>query len=132
MRTYRYRQLKSAGVPFTYKHLRTLEGRDGFPRHFNIGENSVAWVADEVDAWVALRVRRRHNNNTPTHRTEEIPQLPQPHQDDAADCAGLAEVAHILTKEAARRGVSVAEMVGRMVDHLVDRPAPDAPLNATS
>jgi prophage regulatory protein len=58
MRTYRFRELKSAGVPFTRKHVAHLEKRNGFPMHFNIGENSIAWVADEVDRWVEERVRR--------------------------------------------------------------------------
>ena len=59
VRIYRYRDLKGAGVPFTRKHITALEKRDDFPPHFELGENSVAWVADEVDRWVETRVRSR-------------------------------------------------------------------------
>jgi prophage regulatory protein len=59
MRVYRFRELKLHGVPFTRKHITTLEKNSKFPAHFDLGENTVAWVADEVDAWVEARVRGR-------------------------------------------------------------------------
>jgi predicted DNA-binding transcriptional regulator AlpA len=59
MRVYRFRDLKGAGVPFTRKHVNHLEKNGKFPRHFNIGDNSVGWVADEVGGWVEDRVRGR-------------------------------------------------------------------------
>ena len=59
MRLYRYRDLKSAGVPYTRKHLIDLEKREQFPARVRLGENSIAWVADEVDAWVEARIRAR-------------------------------------------------------------------------
>jgi predicted DNA-binding transcriptional regulator AlpA len=59
MRLYRFRALKGAGVPFTRKHVTHLEQHGKFPRHFKIGENSVSWVAEEVDRWVEDRIRGR-------------------------------------------------------------------------
>jgi hypothetical protein len=59
MRIYRFRDLRGAGVPFTRKHVRTLEQLDQFPRHVNFGVSTVAWLADEVDEWVATAVRDR-------------------------------------------------------------------------
>jgi prophage regulatory protein len=59
MRIYRFHQLRGAGVPFTRKHVRTLEKVDQFPRHVNFGVSTVAWIADEVDEWVEERVRDR-------------------------------------------------------------------------
>jgi hypothetical protein len=59
MRTYGFRDLKPAGVPFTRKHITTLEKRAEFPMHFNVGVNSVLWVAYEVDAWVERKIRAR-------------------------------------------------------------------------
>jgi predicted DNA-binding transcriptional regulator AlpA len=59
MRLYRFRDLKGAGVPFTRKHVTHLEKLGKFPSHFKIGENSVTWIADEVDRWVEDRIRRR-------------------------------------------------------------------------
>jgi predicted DNA-binding transcriptional regulator AlpA len=61
MRVYRFPELKPAGVPFTRKHVTTLEKRGQFPMHFNVGENSVAWLADEVDRWVDEKVRGRRS-----------------------------------------------------------------------
>jgi predicted DNA-binding transcriptional regulator AlpA len=59
MRVYRFRELKGAGVPFCRKHIAHLENLGDFPMHFNIGKNTIAWVAGEVDQWVEERVRRR-------------------------------------------------------------------------
>jgi predicted DNA-binding transcriptional regulator AlpA len=59
MRIYRYRDLKPAGVPFTRKHVSYLEKAGQFPRHFDIGENTVGWIADEVDGWVEEKIRHR-------------------------------------------------------------------------
>lgn len=34
--------------------------RDGdFPKRVKIGKNAVAWVAEEIDAWIAARVADR-------------------------------------------------------------------------
>jgi prophage regulatory protein len=59
MRIYRFRDLRGAGVPFTRKHVRTLELLDQFPRRVAFGASTVAWVADEVDAWVEEKIRDR-------------------------------------------------------------------------
>lgn len=58
-RVYRFRDLKPAGVPYTRKHITTLEKRGAFPMHFALSEFSVAWVAAEVDAWIEDKIRRR-------------------------------------------------------------------------
>jgi prophage regulatory protein len=59
MRLYRYPDLKPRGIPWTNKHLITLEKRGDFPRRVQLGSNTVAWVADEVDGYVADRVSAR-------------------------------------------------------------------------
>jgi prophage regulatory protein len=58
-RLYRHRDLKARGISFTPKHIRTLERAGRFPRRIDLGEHSVAWVAEEVDAWVEQKVRAR-------------------------------------------------------------------------
>jgi predicted DNA-binding transcriptional regulator AlpA len=58
-RVYRFRELRAAGVPFTRKHVTTLEKRGEFPQHFNITRFSVAWVAEEIDDWVSRAIRSR-------------------------------------------------------------------------
>jgi prophage regulatory protein len=59
MRIYRFRDLRPAGVHFVRKHIRDLELRGEFPQRFKLGEKSVAWVAEEVDAWVDAKIRAR-------------------------------------------------------------------------
>jgi len=59
MRLYQFRDLRAAGVPFTRKHIRTLEKRGEFPRHVDLTDFSVAWVAAEVDEWVDHRIQAR-------------------------------------------------------------------------
>jgi prophage regulatory protein len=58
-RLYRFRDLKPAGVPYTRKHVIHLEKHGLFPQRVNLTENTVAWVAEEVDAWVEERIRAR-------------------------------------------------------------------------
>jgi predicted DNA-binding transcriptional regulator AlpA len=58
-RVYRFRDLKGAGVSYTRKHITDLEKRGEFPMHFQLGPNSIGWVAEEVDNWVEERIRRR-------------------------------------------------------------------------
>jgi prophage regulatory protein len=57
-RIYRYADLKPAGVPFTRKHINTLESRDEFPRRVHLTSFSIGWVAEEVDRWVEEKIRR--------------------------------------------------------------------------
>jgi prophage regulatory protein len=58
-RVYRFRDLKSVGVPYVRKHVTTLERLGEFPMHFQLGPNSVGWVASEVDEWIEARIRSR-------------------------------------------------------------------------
>lgn len=67
-RAYQFRDLKPAGVPYSRKHVTTLEKRDEFPMHFQLGPNSIAWVADEVDAWVENKIRGRNVERPPGRR----------------------------------------------------------------
>ena len=58
-RIYRYHDLRPAGVPFTRKHINTLEGRGEFPKRLYLTPFSIGWVAAEVDSWVEEKIRRR-------------------------------------------------------------------------
>jgi len=44
-----YPALKERGIPFTRVHLRRLEEAGLFPRHIDLGENTIAWFEDEID-----------------------------------------------------------------------------------
>jgi hypothetical protein len=68
-RIYRQRDLRDRGIDYTPKHIRTLEEQGKFPRRFALGEHSVAWIAEEVEAWISERIRARrpagHTGRTP-------------------------------------------------------------------
>ena len=44
-------------VPFSDKHIWDMERRGIFPKRVSIGPNAVAWFEDEVEAWIAARIR---------------------------------------------------------------------------
>lgn len=46
-------------VPYSPQHILRLEKQGRFPRRVRIGANRVAWLASEVEAWIAERVGRR-------------------------------------------------------------------------
>lgn len=48
-------------VPYTPQHVLRLEKRGLFPRRIQVGPNRVAWLLDEVEAWIATRLERRDN-----------------------------------------------------------------------
>ena len=56
----RYPQLESEkGINYSRAHIDRLE-RDGlFPRRIKLGQNTVAWFDDELDAWLEARRAER-------------------------------------------------------------------------
>ena len=67
---YRATDLLRRGIPFTAMHLYRLEAAGKFPKRFKIieGGQSVAWVAAEVDAWMAARYRFPRNRLSLTNK----------------------------------------------------------------
>jgi prophage regulatory protein len=59
--------LRKRGIRWTRQHLGRLERRGEFPKRVRIGPNTVDWVAEEIDAWLAARAAER-----------EPPEPPQP------------------------------------------------------
>ena len=49
----------SRRIPYSANHLRRLEAQGDFPRRVRIGANRIAWLRDEVEAWLADRVEAR-------------------------------------------------------------------------
>jgi prophage regulatory protein len=46
-------------VPYSPQHILRLEKRGQFPRRVRVGANRVAWLASEVEAWIAVRIDSR-------------------------------------------------------------------------
>jgi predicted DNA-binding transcriptional regulator AlpA len=55
--------LRAKGIKFSRQHIHRLEKSPDparrFPRHVNIGQNTIAWVEPEVDAWMEARAAER-------------------------------------------------------------------------
>jgi prophage regulatory protein len=47
------------GIPYTRAHLWRLEREGRFPRRVAIGENRIAWIESEIDAWLAEKAAQR-------------------------------------------------------------------------
>jgi len=54
------KELKSVfGVPYSFAHIARLEASGQFPKRVRLGACRVAWVAEEVQAWIDERVAIR-------------------------------------------------------------------------
>ena len=55
------KELKSVyGIPYSFVHIARLEHAGVFPKRIKLGECRVAWLAEEVENWIAERVALRH------------------------------------------------------------------------
>lgn len=54
------KELKSVyGVPYSFAHIARLEAAGSFPSRVTLGACRVAWIADEVEAWIDERIALR-------------------------------------------------------------------------
>jgi len=54
------KELKSVyGVPYCPAHIARLEAAGHFPKRVKLGACRVAWVAEEVEAWIDERITIR-------------------------------------------------------------------------
>ena len=58
MRILRQRQVTEK-VGYSPMHLWRLEKAGRFPRRLKLGPNSVGWVAEEIEEWIAARIAER-------------------------------------------------------------------------
>jgi prophage regulatory protein len=47
------------GVPYSFAHIARLEAAGQFPKRVRLGACRVAWVSDEVEAWIDERIALR-------------------------------------------------------------------------
>ncbi len=56
------KQLKlDFGIPYSIQHIARLERAGQFPKRVRLGECRVAYVAEEVAAWIDQRLKQRDN-----------------------------------------------------------------------
>lgn len=54
------KELKSIyGVPYSFVHIARLEAAGTFPKRIMLGACRVAWVAEEVEAWIDDKIANR-------------------------------------------------------------------------
>lgn len=53
-----WKRLKQT-IPYSRQHIKRLEDEGKFPVRVQLGEHRVGWILDEVEGWVARRVRER-------------------------------------------------------------------------
>jgi prophage regulatory protein len=54
-----YADLKARGIKFSRVHLKRLEDAGEFPRHIDLGGNSIAWFEDEIDGFLEAKAAER-------------------------------------------------------------------------
>jgi prophage regulatory protein len=54
-----YSELKQRGIPWTRVHIRRLEAKSKFPRHVELGGNTIAWFEDELEAFIEGKAAER-------------------------------------------------------------------------
>ena len=59
-----FSDLKARGIPWTRMHIGRLEAAEKFPRHIDLGENSIAWFEDEIDHFLEAKAAERDRRKT--------------------------------------------------------------------
>jgi prophage regulatory protein len=61
------KELKSVyGIPYSFVHIGRLEQAEAFPRRVQLGKCRVAWLAEEVEAWIDERAALRYATTSPS------------------------------------------------------------------
>lgn len=47
------------GIPYSFQHIARLEAAGKFPKRIQLGQNRVAWLMAEVEAWIEGRIAVR-------------------------------------------------------------------------
>jgi prophage regulatory protein len=59
-----YSDLKEKkGIKYSRAHVSRLEKADKFPKHVNLGPQSIGWLESEVDDWIAAKAAERSTSN---------------------------------------------------------------------
>ena len=67
-----YNDLKEKkGIKYSRVHVSRLEKADKFPKHVNLGPQSIGWLEAEVDAWIEARAAER------SEKPAEYPERPR-------------------------------------------------------
>jgi prophage regulatory protein len=51
--------LRQRGIRWSKQHIGRLERLEEFPRRVKVGSNTSDWVEEEIDDWIARKIRAR-------------------------------------------------------------------------
>jgi prophage regulatory protein len=59
MKLVSFTALRDRGICYSRVHLSRLVKAGHFPQPIQLGAGRIAWIADEIDAWIASRAAAR-------------------------------------------------------------------------
>ena len=59
MRLLTFPQVQAKGVPWCRDHLRRKAKAGEFPATVSLSDSRIAWIEEEIDAWIAERAAQR-------------------------------------------------------------------------
>jgi prophage regulatory protein len=59
-----FNDLAQRGIRFSRVHVSRLEKEGKFPKHLNLGPQSIGWLEDEIETWIAARAAERSAGNS--------------------------------------------------------------------
>ena len=68
------RQLKSLkGIPYSATQIWRLEKAGQFPQRITLGGNRVAWLENEIDAWIEAKAELRQSSAANQGGNSDLP-----------------------------------------------------------
>jgi prophage regulatory protein len=59
-----FNDLPRYGIKWSRVHVSRLEKEGKFPKHLNLAPQSIGWLEEEIDAWIAARAAERSTAQT--------------------------------------------------------------------
>jgi prophage regulatory protein len=68
-----FNDLAPRGIRFSRVHISRLEKEGKFPKHLNLAPQSIGWLEEGIDAWIAARAAERSEKPAQTAGNEADP-----------------------------------------------------------
>ena len=81
-------------VPFTRQHIRRLQKAGTFPRPVPLGENTTAYLEEEIDEWLIARIAKRDVQQ----QRQALPAAAEPPVAGAGSARGRRKLSAALNK----------------------------------
>ncbi|HWX29843.1 MAG TPA: AlpA family phage regulatory protein [Steroidobacteraceae bacterium] len=84
-----YSDLKEKkGIKYSRVHVSRLEKADKFPKHVNLGPQSIGWLEEEIDAWIEARAAER--SEKPAQAAGAVAAAPLPQTSTGNEVVSIA------------------------------------------